>query len=70
MNILAITTDTWLLAIISIAVVFSILVILVLVLNIFSLVATKAVIKKPAKKDLKADTTTPRPLPMQVLMTR
>ena len=56
MNFLAITTDTLLLAIISIAVVFSILVILVFVLNIFSFVATKAVIKKPSKKkDIKAE---------------
>ena len=56
MNILAITTDTWLLAGISIAVVFVILVILVFVLNIFSLIATKAVIKKPSKKkDIKAE---------------
>ena len=55
MNILAITTDTWLLAGISVAVVFSILVILVFVLNIFSLVATKAVAKKPAKKDIKEE---------------
>ena len=56
MNILAITTDTWLLAIISIAVVFVILVILVCILNIFSFVATKAVIKKPAKaKDVKTE---------------
>ena len=55
MNFLAITIETWVLAGISIAVVFSILVVLVLVLNIFSLVATKAVIKKPAKKDIKAE---------------
>lgn len=55
MNFLAITIETWTLAGISIAVVFAILVVLVLVLNIFSLVATKAVIKKPAKKDIKAE---------------
>ena len=56
MNFLAITIETWTLAGISVAVVFSILVVLVLVLNIFSLVATKAVIKKPSKKkDIKAE---------------
>ena len=56
MNFLAITIETWTLAGISIAVVFAILVVLVLVLNIFSLVATKAVIKKPSKKkDIKAE---------------
>ena len=56
MNFLAITIETWVLAGISIAVVFSILVVLVLVLNIFSFVATKAVIKKPSKKkDIKAE---------------
>ncbi|MBR5576901.1 MAG: OadG family protein [Bacteroidaceae bacterium] len=56
MNFLAITIETWTLAGISVAVVFSILVVLVLVLNIFSFVATKAVIKKPSKKkDIKAE---------------
>ena len=56
MNFLAITIETWVLAGISVAVVFSILVVLVLVLNIFSFVATKAVIKKPSKKkDIKAE---------------
>ena len=56
MNFLAITIETWTLAGISIAVVFAILVVLVLVLNIFSFVATKAVIKKPSKKkDIKAE---------------
>mgnify|MGYP002513902990 CR=1 FL=1 len=48
MNTLAITIQTLQLAGISIAVVFVILVALVLVLGIFSLVATKAVAKKPA----------------------
>lgn len=55
MNFLAITIETWTLAGISIVVVFAILVVLVWILNIFSLVATKAVIKKPAKKDIKAE---------------
>lgn len=55
MNFLAITIETWTLAGISIAVVFAILVVLVWILNIFSFVATKAVIKKPAKKDIKAE---------------
>ena len=55
MNFLAITIETWTLAGISIVVVFAILVVLVWILNIFSFVATKAVIKKPAKKDIKAE---------------
>ena len=56
MNFLAITIETWALAGISVAVVFSILVVLVFILNIFSFVATKAVLKKPAtKKDIKAE---------------
>ena len=55
MNFLAITFETWALAGISIVVVFVILVILVWILNIFSYVATKALIKKPAKKDIKAE---------------
>ena len=56
MNFLAITIETWALAGISIAVVFAILVVLVWILNIFSFVATKAVIKKPSKKkDIKAE---------------
>ena len=56
MNFLAITIETWTLAGISIAVVFAILVVLVWILNIFSFVATKAVIKKPSKKkDIKAE---------------
>ena len=56
MNFLAITIETWALAGISVAVVFSILVVLVFILNIFSFVATKAVVKKPAnKKDIKAE---------------
>ena len=56
MNFLAITFETWALAGISIVVVFVILVILVWILNIFSYVATKAVIKKPSKKkDIKAE---------------
>ncbi len=56
MNFLAITIETWALAGISIVVVFAILVVLVWILNIFSFVATKAVIKKPSKKkDIKAE---------------
>ena len=56
MNFLAITIETWALAGISIVVVFAILVVLVWILNIFSFVATKAVIKKPAKaKDVKTE---------------
>ena len=51
MNILAITTETWLLALISIAVVFSILIILVMILNIFTLVASKTVKGARAVKD-------------------
>ena len=48
MNTLAITIQTLQLAGISIVVVFAILVALVWILGIFSLVATKAVAKKPA----------------------
>ena len=56
MNTLTITIQTLQLAGISIAVVFVILVALVLVLGIFSLVATKAVAKKPVQtKDIKAE---------------
>ena len=56
MNTLAITIQTLQLAGISIAVVFIILLSLVLVLSIFTFVATKSVAKKPAKaKDIKTE---------------
>jgi Na+-transporting methylmalonyl-CoA/oxaloacetate decarboxylase gamma subunit len=63
MNTLAITIQTLQLAGISIVVVFAILVALVLVLGIFSLVATKAVAKKPVQtKDIKAEYTNAKTL--------
>ncbi len=50
MNFLAVTLQTWSLAGISIAVVFSILVVLVWILNIFTLVATKTATKARSVK--------------------
>ncbi|MBQ0022352.1 MAG: OadG family protein [Prevotellaceae bacterium] len=48
MQLLTITSDTWILAGISVAVVFGILVILVLILNIFTAVAKKTTAKATA----------------------
>ncbi|MEE0119500.1 MAG: OadG family transporter subunit [Bacteroidaceae bacterium] len=50
MNILAVTTETWGLAGVSVAVVFAILVVLVWILNIFSLLARKTVTKASSAK--------------------
>lgn len=51
MNILAITIETWQLAGVSVAVVFSILVALVFILEIFTLIATKTAKKARTVKD-------------------
>ncbi|MBR6699828.1 MAG: OadG family protein [Bacteroidaceae bacterium] len=50
MNILAVTTETWGLAGVSVAVVFAILVVLVWILNIFSLLARKTATKASSAK--------------------